>query len=80
LLFDSGVPNASPYVKDGFHRYLVDGDSAAVNPDMQGTKAAALYEGTIAAGETRVLRLRLSTAARKLPSKVFDVVFAQRII
>ncbi len=75
----SGVSGKSPYVKDSFHRYVVDGDGAAVNPEMQGTKAAALYEGAIAAGETRVVRLHLSKTARKLPLEGFDAVFAQRI-
>ena len=27
-----GVPNEWPYVKDGIHRYVVDGVKAAVNP------------------------------------------------
>jgi len=30
--------NASPYVKDAFHRYLVDGEMDSVNPEMCGTK------------------------------------------
>jgi len=36
LLFNA--PNASPYVKDAFHRYLVDGEMDSVNPEMCGTK------------------------------------------
>src|SRR5262249_43553726 len=46
-----GVPNASPYVKDAFHRYVVDGDATAVNPAGMGTKACARYALTIASGE-----------------------------
>ncbi len=36
-----GVPNQTPYVKDAFHRYIVDGVPEAVNPAGTGTKAAA---------------------------------------
>ena len=73
-----GLPNASPYVKDAFHRYLVNDESAAVNPGRQGTKAAALYGGTVAPGESLTLRLRLSTVARKGPFRNFDKTFEQR--
>ena len=38
-----GTPNLTPYVKDAFHNYLVHGQTQAVNPEMTGTKAAALY-------------------------------------
>jgi hypothetical protein len=38
-----GVPNRSPYVKDGINNYVVHGQKDAVNPEEQGTKAAAHY-------------------------------------
>jgi hypothetical protein len=57
-----GVPNPTPFVKDGFHRYVVDGDVAAVNRVGHGTKAAALYRREIAAGATLSIRLRLMVA------------------
>jgi hypothetical protein len=60
-----GVPNVSPYVKDGINDYLVYGRREAVNPACTGTKAAAHYVSPIAAGETTTVRLRL-TAARDL--------------
>ena len=56
-----GARNATPYVKDAFHDYLIQGNSAAVNPARTGTKAAALYTRTIAAGATLTLRLRLTS-------------------
>ncbi len=55
-----GAPNATPYVKDAFHEYLVPGNHQAINPARTGTKAAALYTRTIAAGATVTLRLRLT--------------------
>lgn len=54
--------NSSQYVKDGINDYIVNGE-ASVNPQQQGTKAAAHYELAIAAGETKVVRLRLSDIA-----------------
>ncbi|HUN82194.1 MAG TPA: glucosidase [Phycisphaerae bacterium] len=55
-----GTPNSSPYVKDGINEAVVNGRSEAVNPALTGTKAAAHYQLTIGAGETREIRLRLS--------------------
>ncbi|MEM9007533.1 MAG: glucosidase, partial [Cyanobacteria bacterium P01_F01_bin.86] len=59
-----GVDNPTPYVKDAFHRYVVEGDTAAVNPDRVGTKTAAHYTLSLAAGESRQIRLRLSNQAQ----------------
>src|SRR3954454_16269507 len=39
-----GVPSASRYVKDAFHRAIVDGETKAVNPEQTGTKACLQYE------------------------------------
>ncbi|RKP57796.1 MGH1-like glycoside hydrolase domain-containing protein [Pararobbsia silviterrae] len=58
-----GVPNRTPYVKDGFHRYVVDGQEAAVNPERSGTKAAALYRLTVGAHASCTVRLRLCDEA-----------------
>jgi len=58
-----GVPNRSPFVKDSFDNYIVHGQTDAVNPDKTGTKAAAHYRLTVNAGESQVVRLRLSHVA-----------------
>ena len=65
----SGVPNATPYVKDGINDYLVAGQAAAVNPEKKGTKAAAHYRLTVAPGQSQVIRLRLSEVAPEEPVK-----------
>jgi len=52
-------PNPSPYVKDSFHRYLIHGESAAINPALEGTKAALHYRMTVPAGQEVSFRLRL---------------------
>ncbi len=57
-----GQPNPQPYVKDAFHRYLVNGEQEAINPHRRGTKAAALYRRKIAPGATVTVRLRLLVA------------------
>ncbi|GIK57427.1 MAG: glucosidase [Chloroflexi bacterium] len=74
-----GVPNATPYVKDAFHRALIYGESGAVNPAQEGTKAAVHYQLTIPAGETAVRRLRLTPHPNTAPFNDFDALFAQRL-
>jgi hypothetical protein len=55
--------NRTPFVKDGINDCLVHGRREAVNPGQTGTKAAAHYPLTLAAGESRTVRLRLSDTA-----------------
>lgn len=38
-----GVKNQEPYVKDAFHRHIVDGEKDAVNPAQTGTKCGAWF-------------------------------------
>src|SRR5947207_3311122 len=58
-----GVPNRTPYVKDGINNYIVHGQEGAVNPDKKGTKVAAHYWLTVNPGQCQVVRLRLSDVA-----------------
>ena len=58
LLF--GRPNASPYLKDAFHEYLINGRREAVNPASEGTKAGYLQLVNVPAAGEVVVRLRLS--------------------
>ena len=78
-----GQPNKSPYVKDGINDCVVQGRKEAVNPGMDGTKVAAHYQATVGAGQTAVIRLRLSSSSpdRKgeLFGENFDKVFADRL-
>src|SRR4051812_7231015 len=47
-----------PYVKDAFHRYVVNGERGAVNPEPAGTKACFHYAGlNVPAGGSVVVRL-----------------------
>ena len=54
-----GGENASSWVKDGFHDYLVHGVRDAVSPLERGTKAAFHHVLEIAPGASREIRLRL---------------------
>jgi hypothetical protein len=78
-----GTANESSHVKDGINDFVVLGIEDAVNPEKEGTKASAHYSSTIGAGQTSIVRLRLS---KKLPKnngsdfgKSFDSVFENRI-
>ena len=76
-------PNESRYVKDGINDCVVNGRQDAVNPGQQGTKVAAHYRATIGAGQSTVIRLRLSSGLPdekgKPFGKGFDAVFAERL-
>jgi hypothetical protein len=75
-----GVPNNSPYVKDGINNYIVQGKTTAVNPEQIGTKAAVHYKLNIAPGETQSICLRLTDIDNlKEPlGKEFEEIFALR--
>ncbi len=77
-----GRPNSSPYVKDGINDFVVYGRKAAVNPDMQGTKAAAHHRLVIAGGGSATILLRLcrkEACPRQPFGREFEDVFAARI-
>src|SRR4029077_3320162 len=57
-----GVPNPTPYVKDGINDHVVRG-LPSVNPERTGTKAAAHFTLTVDAGRSRTVRVRLTDAA-----------------
>jgi Mannosylglycerate hydrolase MGH1-like glycoside hydrolase domain len=75
-----GVPNVTPYVKDGINDYVVQGRHDAVNPGHVGTKVAPHYLLTVGAGETVSVRLRLSSVADLSGplGDAFDATFAWR--
>src|SRR6266550_560076 len=73
--------NSSAYVKDAIDDFVVHGVKTAVNPNGYGTKAAAHYASTVAAGETMTVRLRLSPAApsgAQILNGTFDQQIAKR--
>jgi hypothetical protein len=73
-----GCTNATPYVKDSFHRYVIDSRSDAVNPAHQGTKCAAWYKLTVPAGGAKTIDLVLTARPSDHPFACSDELFAQR--
>src|SRR5947209_2869763 len=72
-------PNSSPYVKDAFHTYVVQGNRHAINPGQSGTKAAAHYSLEVPAGGNSTVRLRFARAVNGNPFSDFDQVLQSRI-
>jgi hypothetical protein len=72
-----GEPNAKPFQKDGFHRFLIDGEQGAINPQQRGTKAARLLRHTLAPGEEWTLELRLTGSASEASAQAFGEEFDQ---
>jgi hypothetical protein len=75
------VGNATPYVKDAVHNYLIHDRKDAVNPNAIGTKVAAHYSLQLESGETKTIRLRLTDSPdRRDPfGAEFEAVFCDRI-
>jgi len=80
LLFQQ--PNPSPYTKCGINRYVVHGETAAVNPAQQGTKAAAIYNLTIGGHASSTIQLRLTKSTPTIQAdatgQTFDSILDQR--
>jgi hypothetical protein len=76
-VFGEHAHSRSPWVKDAFHRYLIQGEKAAVNPDHRGTKACLAYRLNIPAGGCHVLPLRFTALPLDHPLEI-DSIFAQR--
>jgi mannosylglycerate hydrolase MGH1-like protein len=68
-----GTPNRSPYVKNAINNCIVNGRTDAINPNRTGTKAAAHHEVSVGAGESKVLRLRLTSTAPDALKQVYVV-------
>jgi Glycosyl hydrolase family 63 C-terminal domain len=72
-----GWQGANPYTKDAFHRYLIQGQQNAVNPDETGTKACGVYRFDLEPCGSKVLHFRLYSGDTPAPD--FHQVFSDRI-
>jgi Mannosylglycerate hydrolase MGH1-like glycoside hydrolase domain len=72
------VPSATPYVKDAFHRRIVNGEEGAVNPERTGTKFGAWHELTVEPGQSVTIGLTLSAQPLAAPFDKREVIFAKR--
>ncbi len=78
-LYDSD--NYTPYVKDAFNRWLIHGETDAVNPKEIGTIAAVYYPLNISARGEVTVRMRLYSEEERPRSsfgKPFATVFEKR--
>jgi hypothetical protein len=73
-----GISAPEYHFKDGINNYVVNGDTAAVNPDPRGTKVAAHHKLSLTPGESRRLRARLTPVGHASGLDDFDSVFDQR--
>jgi hypothetical protein len=74
-----GQPNPTPFVKDAFHRGVVQQQFEFLADKTSGTKFSPMYKVQVAGGEKAVFQLRLSKNAIKKPfGKEFDQVFEDR--
>ncbi|MBX9687172.1 MAG: hypothetical protein K2X27_10745 [Candidatus Obscuribacterales bacterium] len=76
-----GGENDSPFVKDAFHRYIIQNEENAVNPRQLGSKCAMHYLLNLAPKESRKIRLRLfenSEIAGDAFSSDFENTFSLR--
>ncbi|WP_284452896.1 MGH1-like glycoside hydrolase domain-containing protein [Parachlamydia acanthamoebae] len=73
------IPNKSSYTKDGMNEFLIHGSQNSINGE-KGTKATISYRLDVTAGETKVIKLRLTNRdnlANPFAAE-FDQIFAQR--
>jgi hypothetical protein len=78
-----GVPNPTPYTKDAFHEYVIQGNKAAINHKMLGTKAAPYYRLKVPAHGQMQVKMRLYAEAEGVGEPCagnFDETFQQRIL
>jgi len=74
----SGTPSPESFFKDGINNYVVNQQAEAINPARTGTKAAAHYVLTLAAGASQQVRLRLGPAGQAQPFADFTALMEQR--
>ena len=76
------VASYTPYVKDAFHAYVIEGNRSALSDKGRGTKAASYYRLQIAGGGQAQIKLRLYTEADGVGDPFdagFDEIFQRRI-
>lgn len=74
-----GAENDHPFKKDLFHDAVINQDFSKATEKAEGTKFSPYYHLKLAAGETRVICLRLSNKSIKKPFEKFEEIFQKRI-
>ncbi|MDF3042522.1 MAG: hypothetical protein K0Q71_5228 [Thermomicrobiales bacterium] len=70
--------SSRPFVKDAFHRHVVDGEDAT-NPARFGTKSCTHFRYVVPAGSAVTLRMRLTPGVLDAPLDDVDAVLEQRL-
>jgi hypothetical protein len=73
-----GVPNRTPFVKDGINNAVVNGAQNRINPEGFGTRVAAHYTLVVAPGATETVILRLSANQHDNPFANAEKIFEMR--
>ena len=73
-----GQANKSPFVKDAFHRFVIEGDKSAVNPASQGSKGSAWHQLLLEPGAEEIVDLVLTNEDTILSPADFDATIRQR--
>lgn len=73
-----GWPNATPYVKDSFHRRIINDEQGAVNPAHVGTKFAAWHTNTVGPGQQVKIEMVLSASRLDSPFSEIENIFLHR--
>jgi hypothetical protein len=73
-----GVRSRKPYVKDAFHRRIIQGEDC-VNPDQVGTKSCFHYRFTVPAKGSVTLKMRLTPETLEAPLEGVDEIVAARL-
>lgn len=73
-----GAAPSAHFVKDAFHRYLIDGESGAVNPQHHGTKVGFVHRMVVAPDAPSQVKVRLTRSALAAPFRGFDALFKRR--
>jgi hypothetical protein len=77
-----GANNPYPFVKDGFHRFIINGDDSSINPLNQGTKACSFLKAKVEAESSKVFCYRLyekDNRPLQLFGDSYNDIFASRI-
>ena len=79
-VFGPGNTSRSRYTKDAFHRYIINGERDAVNPQQAGTKACGWLRVEIDPGKSHVMHMRLTpeTDHRPLATEIDHIILERR--
>ena len=70
-----GFDNYTSYVKDAFHRYLINKEEGAISPKKKGTKVAPYFELKVPSGGSKTVKMRLTSEGEKPTGNPFGVSF-----